>query len=81
MYSMMTYSSLIQTLKFNFFEDIAIDSKSIEDVSYTSVPTKKDDKVLFMIGDESTGSSGLPHMGAWKIQLSYSFRDFMVDRD
>jgi hypothetical protein len=63
-----------------FSENTAVGNKSIEDVSSAPIPTKKDDEVLALIGDGSTGRSALQDMGAWPIRISYSFRDFMVKR-
>jgi hypothetical protein len=63
-----------------FSANIAIGNKSIEDVSSTPIPTKKDDKVFPLIGDESIGRSAFQDMGAWPIRISDSIRDFMVKR-
>jgi hypothetical protein len=47
-----------------FSENTAVGNKSIEDISSASIPTKKDDEVLTLIGDGSIDRSALQDMGA-----------------
>jgi hypothetical protein len=59
-------------------ENTTIDNKSTEDVSTAPLPTKTDDEVLTLIGDESINRSTFHDMGEWTIRISDTFRDFTV---
>jgi hypothetical protein len=61
-----------------FSENTAMGNKSIEDASSVLIPAKKDEEVLALIGDRSIDRSDLQYMGPWPIQISDSFRNFMV---
>jgi hypothetical protein len=63
------------------FSENTIGNKSTEYVSSAPISTNKDDEVLALIGDGSIHHSALQNMGAWPIQISDSFCDFMVKRD
>jgi hypothetical protein len=59
-----------------FSENMAVDNKSIEDVSSAPFSRQKDDEEPNLISDGSTDHSGLQGMGAWLTQFSEYLRDF-----